>query len=79
MSRNVHNQSKLPDSRPSVKWRLVKKLRGIRRDSLRVRTGEEGDIGLNTRREVPFLQAAIYYSVCYIKIILIYDNKSRLY
>ena len=68
MSRNVHSQSKLPDSRPSVKWRLVKKLRGIhgcaliwnfslsdQHDSLRVRTGEEEDIGLNTRREVPFL------------------------
>ena len=43
-----------------------------------MRTGEEGDIGLNTRREVPYLQAAMYYFVCYIKIILINDNKSRL-
>ena len=41
--------------------------------------GRGGDVGLNTRGEVSYLRATIYYFVCYINMIVFIDNKSRLH
>ena len=51
---------------------------GVSRYGISLRV-EEGDIGLKARREVLFLQATVFYFICYINIIVFSDNKSRLY
>ena len=35
-----------------------------------------GDIGLKARREVLFLQATVFFFICFINIIVFSDNKS---
>ena len=82
MSRNVHNQSKFTRLETEYEIQTGEEIEKYTRawvDMEFLFEWKRGDIGLKARREVLFLQATVFYFICYINIIVFIDNKSRLY